>query len=293
MNNQQNSKLNLHNTIASRIKQRLIDLDLQQKDIIDALGVPKSTVSEWVKKNEKRTPNTEYLIELSKCLKCSVDYLVGITEASTPLRSEEQQILRLLCDYTGLTEFSIKTLNESSLKPYSTLCSFIDFLLIYFSKNNQVIIELNELHYNYENYLDNLDNYTNLLQKSINSSDLFNSIKNGIRYSNTYDEESCITAEDAELNIYSIIRDNEYMIDGSRYKLDRVFSEIIQQFALSKCKKNITEEIIKKKENAFYSMHNEAYDKCILWDRTSEETHLREWKEKYNLNTSCEGDDNE
>lgn len=113
MNNQQNSKLNLHNTIASRIKQRLIDLDMQQKDIIDALGVPKSTVSEWVKKNEKRTPNTEYLIELSRCLKCSVDYLVGITEASTPLRSEEQQILRLVCDYTGLDEQSIRILNTN------------------------------------------------------------------------------------------------------------------------------------------------------------------------------------
>lgn len=107
MNNQQNSKLNLHNTIASRIKQRLIDLDMQQKDIIDALGVPKSTVSEWVKKNEKRTPNTEYLIELAKCLNCSVDYLLGITKAPIPLINEDQQTLRISCDYTNLSELSI------------------------------------------------------------------------------------------------------------------------------------------------------------------------------------------
>lgn len=112
MNNQQNSKLNLHNTIASRIKQRLIDLDMQQKDIIDALEVPKSTVSEWVKKNEKRTPNTEYLIELAKYLNCSVDYLVGITDAPTPLINEEQKTLRLVCDYTGFNENTIKKLNE-------------------------------------------------------------------------------------------------------------------------------------------------------------------------------------
>lgn len=106
MNNQQNSKLNLHNTIASRIKQRLVDLDLQQKDIIDALGVPKSTVSEWVKKNEKRTPNTEYLIELAKCLNCSVDYLVGTTDVAT-----SDKDLQFICDYTGLDEKSIRILN--------------------------------------------------------------------------------------------------------------------------------------------------------------------------------------
>lgn len=116
MNNQQNSKLNLHNTIASRIKQRLIDLDMQQKDIIDALGVPKSTVSEWVKKNEKRTPNTEYLIELSECLKCSVDYLVGKTGVAT-----NDKDLQYICDYTGLSEQSIELIRKLCIPDFSTI----------------------------------------------------------------------------------------------------------------------------------------------------------------------------
>ncbi len=133
MNNQQNSKLNLHNTIASRIKQRLIDLDMQQKDIIDALGVPKSTVSEWVKKNEKRTPNTEYLIELAKCLNCSVDYLVGTTDAPTPLINDKQKTLRLVCDYTGLKENTIDFFSfNNSLKDKGQMPLFnkifIDFI---------------------------------------------------------------------------------------------------------------------------------------------------------------------
>ena len=61
--------------LAKRIKEKRLDLDLTQKELADLLGVSKAIVCNWEK--GKKKPSSKNLIQLSKTLNISLEYLIA------------------------------------------------------------------------------------------------------------------------------------------------------------------------------------------------------------------------
>lgn len=84
--------------LSNRIKRRLKELNLKQKDLIEKTGHPKSTVSKIV--NGAVTPRIDVLIPISKVLDVSIDWLVcekeDIKTDGYSLDNMEKEIITLL-----------------------------------------------------------------------------------------------------------------------------------------------------------------------------------------------------
>lgn len=61
--------------IGKKIKMRRLELDLTQEQLGEMIGVTKVSICNWEK--GIKFPSTENLIELSKTLNISIDYLIG------------------------------------------------------------------------------------------------------------------------------------------------------------------------------------------------------------------------
>lgn len=104
--------------IGSRINSALASSNKKQKELAAHLGVPDNTISYFC--SGKRVPNAEQIIEISKFLDVSSDYLLGLTENATT-----DTDLKAVCDYTGLNDKAVTNLSAE--------------------KGNSKIITLNEL----------------------------------------------------------------------------------------------------------------------------------------------------
>lgn len=62
--------------------------------------------------NGKREVTPEYVVKYARYFSVSTDYLFGITEHKTPIDSEEGEIVRVICDYTGLNKSVIEKLHS-------------------------------------------------------------------------------------------------------------------------------------------------------------------------------------
>ena len=69
------------------------------------LGVKDNVISYWC--NGTRKPNFEQIIRMSQFFNVSTDYLLGVTSAPT-----NDKDVQFICDYTGLTERTVKILNN-------------------------------------------------------------------------------------------------------------------------------------------------------------------------------------
>lgn len=96
------------NIIGHRINRALDISGKKQKELAAFLGVPDNTISYFI--SGKRTPNAEQIIYIARYLGVSADYLLGLTNASAVV-SEQNKIIRDICDYTGLNEDSVELLN--------------------------------------------------------------------------------------------------------------------------------------------------------------------------------------
>ena len=83
--------------IGQRINEALAFRNVKQKELAKELGVKDNVVSYWC--SGTRTPNVQQIMQISKILNVSADYLTGISEAKT-----NNIELKAICDYTGLTE---------------------------------------------------------------------------------------------------------------------------------------------------------------------------------------------
>lgn len=61
--------------LGPRIRKRREELELQQGELADRLGVAQSTVADW--ENEKMNPRLDRLAAIAKALKCDVAELLG------------------------------------------------------------------------------------------------------------------------------------------------------------------------------------------------------------------------
>lgn len=103
--------------IGQRINAALAEKNVKQKELAEYLAVTDNTVSYWC--SGKRTPNTEQIMQISKKLKVSADYLLGLSDAPT-----NDKDLQFVCEYTGLSQEAVEILSKDSKRKYSALCKF-------------------------------------------------------------------------------------------------------------------------------------------------------------------------
>lgn len=91
--------------IGSRINSALAFSNKKQKELAAHLGVPDNTISYFC--SGKRVPNAEQIIEISKFLNVSADYLLGLTDNKTT-----DITVKAICEYTGLSDEAVESLAE-------------------------------------------------------------------------------------------------------------------------------------------------------------------------------------
>lgn len=75
--------------ISSRIKSKMKELNLRQKDICDQTGIAKSAMSNYM--NGNRIPDTETILKICKSLNTSIEWiLTGKKMSSNANLSEEE-----------------------------------------------------------------------------------------------------------------------------------------------------------------------------------------------------------
>ena len=85
--------------------------DLKQAELAEALGLTQDKISRL--ENGGMSYSCDELIAISKYFNVSTDYLLGLTENKTAVDTDEGQLLRAICEYTGLNQNSVLQLNKS------------------------------------------------------------------------------------------------------------------------------------------------------------------------------------
>ncbi|MDE5992176.1 MAG: helix-turn-helix domain-containing protein [Oscillospiraceae bacterium] len=91
--------------IGSRINSALAFSNKKQKELAAHLGVQDNTISYFC--SGKRVPNAEQIIEISKFLGVSADYLLGLTGNKT-----NDITIKAICKYTGLSAEAVESLAD-------------------------------------------------------------------------------------------------------------------------------------------------------------------------------------
>ncbi len=98
---------NYKKILGIRLNTALAAANMKQKELAKLLGVTDNTISYFC--SGKRIPNIEQIIQISKFLNVSTDFLLGLSD----VKSTEADI-KTICDYTGLNEKSISYLFEQN-----------------------------------------------------------------------------------------------------------------------------------------------------------------------------------
>jgi len=91
--------------IGMRINEALALRNKKQKELAAILNVTDNTISYFC--SGTRTPNTQQIVEISKYLDVSTDYLLGLTEYPTSDKDKA-----FICEYTGLSADAVEILNR-------------------------------------------------------------------------------------------------------------------------------------------------------------------------------------
>jgi hypothetical protein len=176
--------------------------------------------------NGDTLPTSEAIINIAKFFNVSSDYLLGLTDISIPLETEEQREFKTACEYTGLSENAIKSLNNSRK---TVLSAFIDMCL-------------NELNYFEASSVNRV--FVDLTERQVNIIDCENSIKNikdeadavvKEQIKKKENGESCEAVDYTQYNsrideLLDVIRKEEQMQNGQKFGLNNRFNELVEKF---------------------------------------------------------------
>lgn len=90
---------------AKRLRELIDKKGTSQSELAAAINVTRQAVNSYTLGNT--VPNADVLVKLSKYFDVSTDYLLGLSDAATT-----DNDIKAICTYTGLSEKSIKILNE-------------------------------------------------------------------------------------------------------------------------------------------------------------------------------------
>lgn len=72
------------NKIGHIIKELRREMDCTQNKLADILGVTQDSISLW--ENDKRIPDTQYIVAMAKFFDVTTDYLLGLTDEYKSVR---------------------------------------------------------------------------------------------------------------------------------------------------------------------------------------------------------------
>lgn len=88
--------------IGERLKDLRVRKELKQTELAEALGIEQGKISRLEKGGV--TYSIDDLLTISKYFNVSTDYLLGLTDNETAVNTSDGQLLRAICEYTGLTQ---------------------------------------------------------------------------------------------------------------------------------------------------------------------------------------------
>lgn len=116
-------KYNYMKMIGQTIRELRREMDCTQSKLADILGVTQDSISLW--ENNKRVPDTQYIVAMAKFFDVTTDYLLGLTDEYKSVRfSEENRRVCLPPDENAL----LKKYRALSEKEKALLTQYIQLL---------------------------------------------------------------------------------------------------------------------------------------------------------------------
>ena len=106
-------------TVGQRMKKRIEELGITQKEIAQKLGIATSTLNGYF--NDTREPDYATLVKLSDVLDLSVDYLLTGKRQGTKKESSEE-------DMNSKTQDLLELIEDFSVEEYRQMVSYARFL---------------------------------------------------------------------------------------------------------------------------------------------------------------------
>ena len=192
-------------TTGERISSLRKEKGLKQIDLAKELNVSRQIISYY--ETGTRMPNVEDIVILSEILNTSTDYLLGLSDAET-----NDKDIQFICDYTGLNESSVRTLNR-----FKDVCDF-NFL-------NSMILNLS-----FTSEIDDYRDYLEIERKYVNGSmETFNQY-----FSNKYNLSEDM-ARDAKKQLHRCLECID-AIDLKYFRLIERFKDRLNEFTSGKQK---------------------------------------------------------
>lgn len=103
--------------VAERIKKRMKELNLKQKDIVENAEISKPAMSNYM--NATRLPDTETIYKLSKILEKDIEWiLTGMSTNVNNLTENEKEMLTYFCELPEREQIKIIGIVEEKAEPY-------------------------------------------------------------------------------------------------------------------------------------------------------------------------------
>lgn len=118
--------------LAKRLIALREELGLSQEELAEKIGITRQSLSLYEK--SKRTINIDILLRISRVLKVSADYLLGVTNNKTTNNE-----IKAVCQYTGLSEKAVDQIIKCGKNCNTTLndiCESLQFGLVVQSLSN-------------------------------------------------------------------------------------------------------------------------------------------------------------
>lgn len=87
---------------------------MTREQIAESVGCDTSSITKYY--NGDRYPKTDIIIKLAELFNCSTDYLLGVSNIATADKD-----IQFICEYTGLSEQSIKSIRKLCIPDFSTI----------------------------------------------------------------------------------------------------------------------------------------------------------------------------
>lgn len=106
---------NYNSVFSSRLRELLYEAKISKHKLSKEIGVSRQAISQYC--DGSTVPNADKLLKIADYLGVSLDYLVGKTANKTPFDKPEGELIRSVCDYTGLNESKV------NVKPCENKCA--------------------------------------------------------------------------------------------------------------------------------------------------------------------------
>ena len=143
----------LKNTVVLERLKKLIDTTTRE-EIGKGIGCDTSMITKHYNGNREIT--VDFLVKYANYFHVSADYLLGLTDSQTPIKTDKGQLIRSICDYTGLSEEAVSNLHEYNgnsgigfkgldFEPRQDVyLEFINYLLEYDTMDTDIFLKVSE-----------------------------------------------------------------------------------------------------------------------------------------------------